>query len=899
MSIVRKSIRTIGALFVALAIGMPLSYTTDVFAQSDVSAIEEITVTARQREESLADAPYTITALTADQIEVRGINQLQDVVAYTPGFFFSDNNVGKNSRSHKRLIFRGMNPRTDIPTRQSSTMFIDGAATVGAEFGNMDGIERIEVLRGPQGAHFGRSTYTGAINVVTSDPGDEFSGRLNVEAGSHGTQRASVVLDGPLSDSLGYRLSISDYEMDGMYDNANVPGQKLGAQSTDDVALTLVFEPSDRFKIKARYHAWEDSDGPDAATAYDYRSGTHNCSPGGLVERWDPAQVLAAAAFNFNPATNVPHTTICGQVPVPSSIGQDTGSARALSLLNTRIDESRFPIANGLRPVPDFMVPDHFGLEREAEELSVVIDVNFDNGMNLNIVSAQHENAYSTHNDTDRRVTEGLHLQGLGGGVFGGFGANHPADAFDLRMNSMEDESIEFRLSSSDDQSFRWMIGYSQLDMEWFTQVIGNLIVYYPSLENNATRQAAGQMPVCYNPYWPFYGGGLENSNACQNPNSPFGNYGDTTSNNNDMKWDSVDNSAFYAAVEYDISDTLTLSVDIRRQEDEITTGGVGAYTGDFPKTLGSLANQQNGTFKRTLPRVILDYKPNEDTTMYFTYSEGSLPGTFNPSLATLTESQLTEISQQTGGAGIEVDEEVSENIEFGIKRTILDGRGFVSVAIYDTDLTNVHTPFFSPTYTDADGNQALLSGNITSQGGNANLSGIEVDGTVILNDLWSLDFTYAMNDSEIGAGFQSADTFDLDGDRLAAVGNMFSRYPKNSGSLSFSYVKENTADREVFARIDTIYTGKMWASNAMHAHTGSGTKFNVRGGFETDAYRVELYCTNCFDDSQPKGLQQLYDLSGITGGFGDGAVTAGGMRVVSIALADKRTVGIRASYKF
>ena len=82
-------------------------------------------------------------------------------------------------------------------------MFIDGAATIGAEFGNMDGIERIEVLRGPQGAHFGRSTYTGAINVVTSDPGDEFSGRLNVEAGSHGTQRASVVLDGPLGDSLG------------------------------------------------------------------------------------------------------------------------------------------------------------------------------------------------------------------------------------------------------------------------------------------------------------------------------------------------------------------------------------------------------------------------------------------------------------------------------------------------------------------------------------------------------------------------------------------------------------------------------------------------------------------------------------------------------------------------
>ena len=881
-----KSISSIVAMVMLLGIT-----NTTVIAQGSI-AIEEITVTARQREESIADAPYTISAITAEQIQARGINQLSDVVAYSPGFFFSDNNVGKNSRSHKRLIFRGMNPRTDIPTRQASAMFIDGAATVGAEFGSMDGIERIEVLRGPQGAHFGRSTYTGAINIVTSDPGDEFSGRVNIDAAQHGTQRTGVVLDGPLGESLGYRLSVSSYETDGMYDNYNVPGQKLGAQSTDDTALTLVFNPSDKFKVKLRYHTWEDSDGPDAGTAYDYRSGTHNCSPGGLVERWDPVQVQASAAYNFNPATNVPHTTICGKVPVPSSIGQDTGSPRALALLQNRIDGSRFPIANGLRPVPDFMVPDHFGLEREAEELSIVVDVNFDNGMNLNIVSAQHENAYSTHNDTDRRVTEGLHLIGQGGGVFGGFGANHPADASDLRMNSMEDDSIEFRLSSSDDQSVRWMVGYSQLDMEWFTQVVGNLIVYYPSDEDNAARSAAGDMPVCYNPYWPFYGAGLAGSNAC-------GAYGDTTSNNNDMKWDSIDNSAFYASIEADITDNLTVSVDVRRQDDDITSGGVGAYTGGTPKTLGAATAGQNGEFSRTLPRIILDYKPNEDTTMYFSYSEGSLPGTFNPSLATLTASQQAEIAVQTGGATVEVDEEVSENLEFGIKRTILDGRGFVAVAIYDTDLTNVHTPFFSPTYTDADGNQALLSGNITSQGGEASLNGIEIDGTVILNELWSLDFTYAINDSEIGNGFQSADTFDLDGDRNKVLGNMFSRYPKNSGSLSANYSKEVSADREMFARMDFIYTGNMYASNAMHAYTGSGSKINLRGGFDTDNYRVEAYVTNLFDDNQPKGLQQLYDLSGITGGFGDGAVTAGGMRIVSIALADKRTIGVRASYKF
>ena len=71
-----------------------------------------------------------------------------------------------------------------------STMFIDGAASVGAEFGGIENVERIEVLKGPQGAHFGRSTYTGAINIVTKDPGDESSGSVNFEAGKYGTQRA-------------------------------------------------------------------------------------------------------------------------------------------------------------------------------------------------------------------------------------------------------------------------------------------------------------------------------------------------------------------------------------------------------------------------------------------------------------------------------------------------------------------------------------------------------------------------------------------------------------------------------------------------------------------------------------------------------------------------------------
>ena len=859
---------------------------------NDVNAqgleIEEITVTARKREENLADAPYTITALTAGQIEKAGIDQLQDVVSYAPGFFFSDNNVGANQRSHKRLIFRGMNPRTDIPTRAASSMFIDGAATVGSEIGGMENVERIEVLKGPQGAHFGRSTYTGAINVVTKDPGDEFSGRVNLQAGEHGTQRAGISLEGPLGNALGYRLTASTYDTDGMYNNSVNPGEKLGAQSTDDMALTVVFEPNDVLRIKARYHTWEDSDGPDASTGYDYRSGRHNCSPGGLVERWGAAHMTP---WDFG-ADNVPVTTVCGKVPVPTAaeIGHDTGSARQLALLAMRTNESVFPIANGVRDVPDFQVPDHFGMEREAQELSFVIDLNFRNGMNLNIITAEHENSYSSMQDLDKRATEGLYLQGMGGGMFGSWGANHPADASVHRMNSMQDSSIEFRLSSAQDQRVRWMFGYSDLEMDWFTQSIGSLIVYFPNDGlDNAALQAAGGTPVCYNPYY-LFGGTLSASNVC-------GNYGNVTSNNNDFKWDTISNSAFYGSIEADFTDKLTVSLDLRRAEDEVTSGGIGPYTGS-PKQVGGLINVVSDTFDATLPRLILDYKPNDDTTLYASYSEGRLPGLFNPALLSLSAAEAASL-KATSGAGVNVDEEEAENIELGIKRTFLDGRGFISVAYYQTDLTNVHTPLFAVSFTGDDGTQQVISGNTTTAGGTADLDGIEIDGRVLVNDNWAVAFTYAINNSSIGGGFQSADTFDLMGDRNAVQGNEFSRYPVNSGSLSVDYITELSADRDLFARADLIYTGKMYASNAMLAHTGSGQKLNLRVGLDTEKYRVELYCVNCTDDDQPKGLQQMYDLSGITGGFGDGAVTAAGPRLLSVSLADKRQIGVRASLKF
>ena len=883
------------SLFVAMIVAAGSGFVSVANAQDgERLQLEEITVTARKRDESIQDAPYTITALTAADIEVKGINELQDIVSFSPGFFYSENAVGKNSRESRRLIFRGMNPRTDLMHRQAASVFIDGAPTIGPEFGSIESVERIEVLKGPQGAHFGRSTYTGALNIITKDPGSEFSGRVDVTSGQYGLSRHAITLDGPITESIGYRLSASSYETGGQYDNAAVAGQKLGARSTDDFALTLVFNPTDNLSAKLRYHTWKDSDGPDAATALDYRSGYTNCQPGAMVNRlaYDPINGLSHPV--------VPLDYICGKVPMPSAahIGMDTGSPRALAMLQSHTDGT-FPLWNGVRSTPDLIAPDHFGLERDAQEVSLNVDYDFDNGMNLNVIYAAHENSYGSHNDLDRRATENLDLAGQGGAIWGDFWANHPADAQDLRMQAMEDSSWEVRLSSSDDQRLRWTVGYSDIEMNNMSQIIGTMFVYThrndgangdPIRTGNEVMTAAATTDADGNEVAAVYG----NVPLCNAWGADrCGWYGEQTSNASNTQWATVNTSAVYATLTYDVTDKLSLSAEVRRQKDEVNEG---SYDN------GSTVEVRNasGEFTSTLPRFIADFKPNEDTTIYVSYAEGTLPGLFNPSLIGLTSSQLAEIAAQTGGADVEVGEEVAENWEIGLKRSFLDGRGFISAAYYTTDLTNVHIPSVA-SYTDVDENGdsiQVLTGNVTSQGGNAELNGLELEGTLLLNENLTLGFTYALNDSELGNKFLSGDASDLLGDSTLSQGNEFSRYPKTSGSVSLDFNKDVAAG-EFFARADLIYTGKMYASNAMLAHTGTGQRINFRTGLDTDTYRLELFCTNCFEDEQPKGLQAMWDLSGISGEMGDGITTAAGPRILAMSLPDKRVIGVRASVKF
>lgn len=208
----------------------------------------EIVVTARRVEEKLKEVPLAITAFDSAAIESAAISNLHDVAALTPGLSFF-NPFGENLPVP---VIRGVVPQ-DIFGDNSAAIFVDGVYVSGREglnFSQLD-VERIEVLKGPQSAMYGRNAFSGAINYVTKPPGDVFESRAEVEAGSSGKQRVLGMVSGPLPyvDGLSGRLSALYDEWDGSYTNTLAPENDIGGYRFRSVQGKLRWQPGDDLDI--------------------------------------------------------------------------------------------------------------------------------------------------------------------------------------------------------------------------------------------------------------------------------------------------------------------------------------------------------------------------------------------------------------------------------------------------------------------------------------------------------------------------------------------------------------------------------------------------------------------------------------------------------------------------
>ncbi len=229
-------------------------------AQAGADVLEEILVTARRREESLQDVPVAITVLNENFLVEQNVLDHFDLYAETPGIEYKQS----GDRLGSRPAIRGVSTTQQNILVTKIGAFIDGAPLLGntgsLQFTNL---ERIEVLRGPQSAAFGRANFAGAFHYITRDPGEELTSTIKVATSDLGRNVLGISLDGPLTSTLGYTLDLYQDEFEGPDEWLATDGTRVGGTSTGYYSGKLKWAPSDRFDMEVRASFLDSEDGPD------------------------------------------------------------------------------------------------------------------------------------------------------------------------------------------------------------------------------------------------------------------------------------------------------------------------------------------------------------------------------------------------------------------------------------------------------------------------------------------------------------------------------------------------------------------------------------------------------------------------------------------------------------
>ncbi len=228
-----------------------LSFPTVTFAQdaqgADDAGLGEIIVTAQRREEKLQDVPVAVTAVTAEALGNKGIQNTLDLAQVVPALTFTST-AGSTQVRIRGVGTTNFGPGVENPV----AIYVDGvyiASTSGAFF-NLANIERVEALKGPQGTLFGRNATGGLVQVVTPDPGDEFKGLLRAGYGNYQTVSADAYISGPLGSGVAADLAVHYSGMgNGWGTNVNT-GNDVNRINSDFVIRSKVkIEPSDSVKF--------------------------------------------------------------------------------------------------------------------------------------------------------------------------------------------------------------------------------------------------------------------------------------------------------------------------------------------------------------------------------------------------------------------------------------------------------------------------------------------------------------------------------------------------------------------------------------------------------------------------------------------------------------------------
>ena len=741
-------------------------------AQEQRLIIEEVQVTARKREESLQDVPLTVSAFTEQDLENRAPQSIDDIARYAAGLSFSK----AFGRDTERPVIRGLGnvlAGVQFGVESGAAYFIDGFYYSGEiQSLNLGEVRRVEVIKGPQSALYGRNTYSGAINFVTRGAPEEFSSDLYVSYIPDDTKyEVRLNVGGPLTDNIRGAVFLRTYEFDGEGEWVNqVTGQQVGDESTNAFSGVLDWDLSDSSSVRLRAQLHEDDDG--TRPFFLQPASENNCFPGYRSLRYRGGGGTDTA-FTDN-------QYFCGAV-----------KNRPIAL-NDRADADGEP--NLVAGVPNrgfnYNLADGTpfdGVDREVQLFSFLYTNELEDGYVFKLAGSFRYEEERTGSDSTHDSVNLI------------FGAPGVASALFSIANRREtyDRHLEMRFDTPRDNAFR---------MSW------GLYLYDQDLDQYELS------------------------------------FADTTVGAFDSK-NTIENRALFASGEYDFSEQLTASLELRLSEET-------KETDDAP-----FAAQD--TWENFTPRLTVSYRVHDDLMVYGLYAEGYKAGGFNGS-------QGASVGRAT------YDQEDSENLEFGVKTTMWDGRMQINAAVFFNDVTDVQltTPIADP--------DGALNSIATNQG-SGEVLGLEFELRALLTDSLRLQFNYALADSEFTEGcdeFQwsltsgggrynfsdPASSFDPPnlggtGD-CSIVGKQFPLSSEHQASLALDWsqplgnvsqtLHQRIGDAELFAGVDVTYESKKYAQVHNLAYVDAVTLFGARIGLRFHQLEVSIFGRNLGDDDTP-----------------------------------------------
>jgi len=237
---------------------------------SGSTALEEVTVTATRREQSIYDVPVAVSAFTEETMFRQGITDLTDIGKFVPNLTVTGFSAGHVSSVNPFIRGIGLQDHL-ITTDPGVGVYVDGVY-LGRQVGqnwSLANIERVEVLRGPQGTLYGRNTIGGAINIITRKPGDEQGGRVTAQAGSRGRLGGDIYWNQSFSDTFAGSITAAYTQRDGVGEFRNHDARRdVGEIEEWNVRLAARWEPAEDVSLLVTY---DKNDGEGGLRPYDTR----------------------------------------------------------------------------------------------------------------------------------------------------------------------------------------------------------------------------------------------------------------------------------------------------------------------------------------------------------------------------------------------------------------------------------------------------------------------------------------------------------------------------------------------------------------------------------------------------------------------------------------------------